>query len=261
VDHFDVSSYGRAAKGHIALLGHHSEVQFRSIRVKELEPRKPTRKTPEPDNVPPEGFVSLFDGKTLDGWKGLLAAPYDQPNGRPELSKEELTKLQEEADRKMKDHWKVENGAIVFDGKGTSLCTAKEYGDCELRVDWRIAEKGNSGISLRGLPQVQICDRPEGSGALWTNRKAGNKPLLVGDNPVGQWNTFVITMSDGNIFVVLNGKLVVNGMPLANSLKSGELIPAKGQIELQSHGSPVWFKNIYIRELGPSGTNANMEKQ
>ena len=63
----------------------------------------------------------------------------------------------------MRAHWKVEDGALVFDGKGRSLCTAKDYGDFEMWVDWKILPKGDSGVYLRGSPQVQIWDNPVGS--------------------------------------------------------------------------------------------------
>src|SRR5688500_17674544 len=97
-------------------------------------------------NTPPEGFTALFNGKDLTNWRGLAAPP---PKLR-EMSKEELAKAQEEADQKMKKHWKVEDGVLVFDGMGDNLCTVKDYGDFELYVDWKIEPKGDSGIYLRG---------------------------------------------------------------------------------------------------------------
>src|SRR5687767_15081544 len=93
-------------------------------------------------NTPPAGFTALFNGKDLTGWKGLVG----NPKTRAEMSKEELTKAQEIADQKMRDHWKVEDGIIVFDGKGDNLCTAKDYGDFEFYCDWKIRERGDSGI-------------------------------------------------------------------------------------------------------------------
>src|SRR5262249_33843797 len=86
------------------------------------------------DNTPPEGYVALFNGKDLTGWKGLVATP---PK-RAMMSAAELAAAQEKADESMRAHWKVEGGALVFDGKGQSLCTAKDYGDFEMYVDWKI---------------------------------------------------------------------------------------------------------------------------
>ena len=58
----------------------------------------------------------------------------------------------------MRAHWKVVDGVLVFDGKGRSLCTAKDYANFEMLVDWKITPHGDSGIYLRGSPQVQIWD-------------------------------------------------------------------------------------------------------
>ena len=117
------------------------------------------------DNTPPDGFTALFNGKDLTGWKGLVA----DPPKRAKMTPEQLADAQKKADEQMAVHWKVEDGVIVFDGKGSSLCTAKDYGNFELYVDWKILPKGDSGIYLRGSPQVQIWDagsRTEGSGGL-----------------------------------------------------------------------------------------------
>src|SRR4051812_35876518 len=94
-----------------------------------------------PDNTPPEGFVAVFNGKDLSGWKGLPKPPLDNPLKRAEVPKEQLAKAQEEANADMRAHWRVEDGALVFDGKGRSLCTAKDYGDFEMYVDWKILAK------------------------------------------------------------------------------------------------------------------------
>jgi hypothetical protein len=210
-----------------------------------------------PDNTPPEGFVALFNGQDLAGWKGLLKGPYDNPFKRAELSAEKLSELQKEADDNMRQNWKVEDGALVFSGKGRSLCTAKDYGDFEMYVDWKILPKGDSGIYLRGTPQVQIWD-PEaekqnavGSGGLFNNKNNPSKPTVKADKPVGQWNTFWIKMVGDKVWVKLNDQLVVDGVPLENYWDKDRKIPlpTTGQIELQNHGNTLWFKNIYIKEL------------
>jgi len=121
-------------------------------------------------NRPPKGFVALFNGRDLAGWKGLVGSP----KSRREMSREELAKSQAKADEDMRAHWKVVDGALCFDGKGHSLCTAKDYGDFEMLVDWKIEAGGDSGIYLRGTPQVQIWDTANrrvgaqvGSGGLY----------------------------------------------------------------------------------------------
>jgi hypothetical protein len=204
----------------------------------------------EPDNVAPEGFIALFNGRDLAGWKGLLAAPNDNPIRRGQLSAEQLAAAQKEADENMRAHWKVEEGALVFDGKGRSLCTAKDYGDFELLVDWKILPKGDSGLYLRGTPQVQIWDRPDvGSGGLFNNQKHPSKPSKIADRPIGEWNRFRIRMAGEKVSVWLNDQLVVDDVTMENYWDRKQPIFPTGQIELQNHGNTLWFKNIYIRPL------------
>jgi len=228
--------------GRIGFLGHNDFVEFRNIRVKEL-PAK------QNDNTPPAGFTALFNGRDLDGWKGLFASPYDNPIKRAALSADQLAVKQKEADENMRAHWKVENGEIVFDGKGRSLCTVKDYGNFEMYVDWKIPPKGDSGIYLRGSPQVQIWDRAVGSGGLYNNKTNADNPLKVADKPVGEWNRFRILMVGEKVHVFLHGELVVQNTTLENYWDRKQPIFPTGQIELQNHGDHLWFKNIYLREL------------
>lgn len=197
------------------------------------------------DNTPPPGFTALFNGQDLSGWKGLVA----NPPKRSAMTPEQLAQAQRKADERMRAHWKVENGALVFDGKGDNLCTAKEYGDFELYVDWKILPKGDSGIYLRGTPQVQIWDTAVGSGGLYNNKKNPSTPARKVDKPVGEWNTFRIQMVGDKVWVWLNGELVVDNVTMENYWERDKPIYPAGQIELQSHGNTLWFKNIYIREL------------
>jgi hypothetical protein len=205
------------------------------------------------DNTPPPGFKALFNGKDLTGWQGLV-----EIWERDKLSKDDLAKKQKEANEQFLPHWTVREGALHYDGKGQSLQTAKDYGDFELWVDWKIHAKGDSGIYLRGNPQVQIWDpaqHPEGSGGLYNNQKYPSKPSKCADKPAGEWNTFRIVMKGEKVTIWLNGELVVDNVTLENywaKVKDKDPdrpIPAKGPIELQHHGDELWFKNIYIKEL------------
>lgn len=257
-------------RGHIALLGHLSYVEIKNIRIKDLSPGKVTAAIPEngtalfdspghyyvdglPDNTPPEGFTALFDGHDLTGWKGLVA----DPPHRAKMTPEELATAQVKADHRMRAHWRVEDGVIVFDGKGDNLCTAKDYGDFEMLVDWKIPPRGDSGIYLRGTPQVQIWEtnspgqfaRPDGSGGLWNNQHHERRALVYADNPVGKWNRFRILMVGDKVHVFLNNQLVTRDTTLENYWEPDKPIYSTGQIELQNHGGPLWFKNIYIREI------------
>jgi hypothetical protein len=197
-----------------------------------------------PDNTPPPGFTALFNGKDLTGWQGLVPI-----NRWPKLTVEQYRDVQAKANDKVAKHWTVKDGVLHYDGKNNNLQTARDYGDFELFVDWKIGKKGDSGLYLRGNPQVQIWDNPEGSGGLYNNQKNPRKPLVFADNPVGQWNTFRVIMKGDRVTVHLNGKLVVDNTPLENYWERGKELPARGPIELQHHGDPLWFKNIYIKEL------------
>jgi hypothetical protein len=210
-----------------------------------------------PDNIPPEGFTALFNGKDLTGWKGLpVAEKLDNPIKRAEAPPEVLAKAQAAADQRMREHWTVKDGVLVFDGRGDSLATARDdYGDFELYVDWKIEKGGDSGIYLRGTPQVQIWD-PDlpiaagvGSGGLWNNQKHPKDPTKRADKPVGQWNTFHIKMVGDKVWVTLNDELVVDGVVLENFWDRSKPVFPTGQIELQNHGNTLYFKNIYIKEL------------
>ena len=198
------------------------------------------------------GFENLFNGKDLTGWKGLVANPI----ARSKMSAQQLMDAQSKADEKIKSDWVVKDGLLVFTGHGDNLCTQKQYGDFELFVDWKITEKGDAGIYLRGTPQVQIWDTSRrevgaqvGSGALYNNQKNQRNPLVVADNKIGSWNTFHIIMRGAVVTVYLNGILVTDKVVLENYWDRTLPIFIKEQIELQAHGTYVAYRNIYLREL------------
>jgi 3-keto-disaccharide hydrolase len=223
-------------------------------------------------NVPPPGYTALFNGKDLTGWKGLpLKANANPKKGKgaayvamtmPErlkASPEELAEAQKRGDESAHEHWKVEDGVLVFDGKGQNLCTAKDYGDFELYVDWKIKEKGDSGIYLRGTPQIQIWDpftspntktgEQKGSGGVFNNQKNPKDPLVMADKPIGEWNSFWIKMVGDKVTVKLNDKLVVDNVTMENYWERDKPLYPKGTIELQNHGNTLYFRNIYVKEL------------
>ncbi len=207
------------------------------------------------------GFVSIFNGKDLTGWHGYTANPLE----KRKMSKYKLEKLQKEADKHMLQNWSVENGILKFNGNknGKNLCTVKDdYSDFEMIIDWRIGKDGDSGIYLRGFPQVQIWDTARvdvdarvGSGGLYNNKKHRSTPLVAADNPVGDWNTFRIKMVGNRVTVYLNGRLVVDNEVLENYFDYGIPVFAKGDIELQAHNSPLEFRDIFIKELDFSKYN------
>ena len=232
-------------KGHIGFLGHNDYVEFRNLRLKELP-------VAEPLNVAPAGFQILFNGANLSGWKGLVADPVK----RAKMSKAELAAAQAKADDDMLAHWAVADGMLVFDGKGHNLCTARDYGDIEMVCDWKIEPKGDSGIYLRGSPQVQIWERDTpgnpkrvGSGGLYNNQKNPADPLKWADYAPGLWNRFRILIVGDKVHVFLNDELVVNNVTLENYWDRTQPLFPTGQIELQAHGSILCFRNLYVREI------------
>ena len=208
------------------------------------------------------GFESIFNGKDLSGWQGLAI----DPKQKESLSPEELQILQDTADAKVSKNWSVKDKSIVFNGDGSNLCSIKEYGDFEMVVDWRITRKGDSGIYLRGSPQIQIWDTARvdagaqvGSGGLYNNQVHESKPLVVADNPVGDWNTFHITMIGEKVTVYLNGQLVVDNVVMENYWDRAFPIYPAGSIELQAHGTDLAFRDIYVRELEASNVLSGEE--
>lgn len=202
-----------------------------------------------------EGFVPMFNGKDLTGWKGLV----DDPLKRSKMSPKALQEAQKKADAKMKEGWVVQDGLLVFTGHGDNLATVKQYGDFEMIADWKITAEGDAGIYLRGTPQVQIWDTSRrdvgaevGSGGLYNNQKYASKPLKVADNKIGEWNNFRIIMKDDKVTVYLNGELVTDNVPLENYWDRNSAIFPKEQIELQAHGTYVAYRNLYIKELAGS---------
>lgn len=198
------------------------------------------------------GFVSIFNGKDLTGWKGLVADPIK----RAKMDAKTLAKEQQKANDIMREGWSVKDGLLVFNGHGNNLCTEKKYGDFEMYVDWKITKDGDAGIYLRGTPQVQIWDTSRvdvgaqvGSGGLYNNEKNESKPLVLADNAIGDWNTFHIKMVGDLVTVYLNGKLVVNGIPLENYWDRNLPIFSEEQIELQAHGTYVAYRDIYVKEI------------
>jgi hypothetical protein len=208
----------------------------------------------------PEDAKGLFTGKKSDmsNWKGVTTENnFDNPIVREKATPEERAEMQKKADALMK-HWHVReaDGVLFFDGKkgGYSLATKKDYKDFELWADWRVLyERGDSGLYLRGAPQVQIWDAHNqwhiGSGGLYNNKKNPSKALSIQDHLVGTWNTFHVTMRGERVTVELNGVKVVDDTVLENYWDRTKPIYPVEQIELQCHGDPLEFRNIFIRPL------------
>lgn len=200
-------------------------------------------------NKPPQGFTAIFNGEDLKGWKG--GSTHDPATITPEE--------QAKWDADVPKHWRVEKGELVSDGHEPHLVTAKDYGDFELWVDWKLPPEGDSGIYLRGCPQVQIWDpanekahpqgSDKGSGGLWNNQTHERFPPVVADKPTNEWNRMYIRMVGEHVKVVLNDKTVVDNVVLENYFDRKQPVPAKGAIHLQTHGNETRFRNLFVREI------------
>jgi hypothetical protein len=215
-------------------------------------------------NAPPAGFTPLFNGQDLAGWRGgdtfdhrkLLAMPEDQ--------------RQAQIDKwtsSMKAHWRAENAELINDGQGAYATTEKDYGDFELLLEYKTVPKADSGIYLRGCPQVQIWDSTEtakfslgadkGSGALWNNSPGapGKDPLVLADKPFGEWNAVRVVMVGARVSVWLNDKQVVDHALMENYYDRKLPVPPQGPIELQTHGGEIRWRKLFIREIPPAEAN------
>jgi hypothetical protein len=209
----------------------------------------------------PAGFTSLFNGKDLAGWHGY------NPHSVTKLTGEKKEVMLKKMRDEFSQHWSVKDGEIYNPGTGPYATTDQEYGDFELTLEYNMAPKGDSGVYLRGAPQVQIWDPTDekafkhgaqlGSGALWNNSpgKPGKDPLVLADKPAGEWNTLRVVMVGTRVSVWLNGKQTVDHATMENYYDRKAALAPKGPICLQTHGAPIRWRNVAIREI--AGAEAN----
>ncbi len=211
---------------------------------------------------PPEGFRALFNGKDLSGWYG------NNPHTTSKAAEKDREKAIAEQQKDFLAHWRAENGELVNDGHGPYATTKEEFGDIELLVDYKTVAKADSGIYLRGTPQVQIWDytkeggkwdrgADKGSGGLFNNSPGapGRQPLVLADKPFGQWNHFRIIQVGSRTTVYLNDKLVVDNAIMENYWNRKLPLPARGPIHLQTHGGEIRWRNIFVREIPAEEAN------
>ncbi|HUR20206.1 MAG TPA: DUF1080 domain-containing protein [Vicinamibacterales bacterium] len=213
---------------------------------------------------PPKGFTALYNGYDLSGWRGG-----DTFDHRKLLAMSEADRSAQIAkwNETMRAHWTANGAELVNDGQGAYATTEREYGDFELLVDYRTVAKADSGIYLRGVPQVQIWDYTEeakfnlgankGSGGLWNNSVGapGKDPRVRADKPFGEWNTLRIVMVGSRVSVWLNDVSVVDHAIMENYYDRNTPVPARGPIQLQTHGGEIRWRNIFIREIASEEAN------
>ena len=174
-----------------------------------------------------DGWISMFDGKTLDGWKA---------NERPES-------------------WKVVNGAITGDGPASHLFwMVRECENCEFRAEVRLNHSGNSGMYIRaafgpGFPrgyesQVEnTSPDPQKTGSLY-----GFSKVLEQLIPDDTWWTQDVTANGNHIVIKINGKVVTDYVDQKSTY-------TKGYLALQQHnaGSVVEYRNLMMRPVAAEG--------
>ena len=193
--------------------------------------------------------------------------PHFDPRKLAEMSDQDRAAKISEWTEDAKNHWTVENGELVNDGHGAYLVTNDEFGDYEFLIDYKTVPRADSGIYLKGTPQVQIWDYTDpgkfgidsdrGSGGLWNNSAGapGKNPFVLADNPFGEWNTFRIRQLGARTTVWMNGQLLVDNAIMENYFDRKAPLFAKGPIELQTHGGEIRWKNLYVREITPDEAN------
>jgi hypothetical protein len=218
-------------------------------------------------NVPPAGFTALFNGRDLAGWWG---ATTEDPRVWSALPTAEFEKKHAASLVDIAAHWGVENGELVNGGEGLYLTSEPQFRDFELLVDYKTVATADSGIYLKGCPQVQIWDftkeggkwslgADKGSGGLWNNTAgaAGKDPRVLADKPFGEWNHFRIVQCGSRTWVWLNEQLVVEGAIQENYFDKARAlpIPAAGPIQLQTHGGEIRWRNVFVREIAAEEAN------
>jgi hypothetical protein len=211
----------------------------------------------------PEGFRALFNGTNLDGWHG------DNPHDTVKAAEGERDAALEAQQPSFQEHWSVDNGELVNDGHGPYCTTNEEFGDIEFHLEYKTVPLADSGIYMRGTPQVQIWDTTEaggkweikadkGSGGLFNNAadSPGQSPLVLADKPFGEWNSFRIIQLGSRTTVFLNDQLVVDNAIMENYWDKALPLPARGPIHLQTHGGEIRWRNINVREFSAEEANA-----
>jgi Domain of Unknown Function (DUF1080) len=215
----------------------------------------------------PAGYRVLFNGEDLAGWIG------HNPHETVAIESAKLPDALGKFQKDFANHWRVENGELVNDGHGPYATTVEQFGDIDFWIEYRTVPLADSGIYLRGTPQVQIWDytreggkwnlhADKGSGGLFNNRpqSAGQLPLEFADKPFGEWNQFRISQIGARTTVSLNGKLVVDRAIMENfwDEKRERPLPPRGPIHLQTHGGEIRWRNIFVRDIPPEEANRRL---
>jgi hypothetical protein len=234
-----------------------SMAQVPTIKWKIHDPNRPnppiitpgTASTQDSPGTAPSDAVVLLDGKDLSKWV--------DKDGKPA-------------------GWKVEDGYMEVVAKTGNISTRDSFGDCQLHVEFseptpahgESQERGNSGVFLMGTYEIQVLDSYENK--TYADGQAGAiygqyPPLVNASRPPGQWQTYDVIFHGprfangkverpARITLLHNGVLVQDNVELTGPTAHGERPayksgPKKMPLQLQDHGDPLRYRNIWIREL------------
>jgi hypothetical protein len=219
--------------------------------------------TPKDSMAPANEWVSLFDGTSTSGWHS-----YGKPTAGSAWMIDSGTL-----------HLTVPKGKKDFQNKeGGDIVTNDSYENFDLKLEWKIAPKGNSGIlflvnedttqykyTYYTGPEMQVLDNNGHPDAKIIKHRAGDLYDLISSStetvkPAGEWNQAEIILNQGKLELFLNGKNVVTTTlwdDSWNKLVGGSKFKAmpgfakshSGKIALQDHGNEVWYRNISIKKL------------
>jgi hypothetical protein len=243
VDHARLENYWDRtkplfAKGHIELQTHGGEIRLRNIFLREIGAEEANKILGSRGE---EGFVSIFNGKSFDGWGGPV------------------------------ENYEIKDGAIVCKaGKGGTIFTKEEFGDFIVRLEFRLPPEGNNGLAIRypgagdtayaGMCELQVIDdTAKKYGKLDPRQHHGSAYGMVAaevgyQRPVGQWNFQEVTVRGSTIKVELNGTTILNtDLSKVTEYLGGKPHSGKdrtsGHFGFAGHGDAVEFRNVRIKKL------------
>lgn len=229
-----------------------------SLLLSQLAAQQPATAMAPMPQTPVVAPIPLWNGRDLAGWHGQR---HFDPYKLAAMTPEKRAAMRKEDDATMRQHWRVDGDELVNDGDGAYLTSDASFGDAEFQLDYKTVALADSGIYLRGCPQVQIWDTTEaggkwklgadkGSGGLWNNEKHTRMPLVLADRPFGEWNQLRIVHVGERVWVWLNGKQTVAGAVMENYWDRQRPLPASGPLQLQTHGGEIRFRTVLARPIG-----------
>jgi len=209
--------------------------EFTGKRIPPLPPK------PDLSRVKYGKPIVLFNGTNLDGWK--LTNPR-QTNG---WSVEDGVLINRTVQQSRKGRLSAKEKRRISYG---NLCTVAEFEDFNLKLEVNVPKRGNSGIYLRGIYEIQVSDSygrdldSHNMGAIYSRIT----PSVSAEKPGGRWQTMNITLVDRHVTVELNGKVIIDNEPIlgctGGALWSDEFRP--GPIYLQGDHSAINYRNIVL---------------